>query len=52
MWGGFEPSLTFLNQQVPLWFALLMAFSSPYMWSEYVKSGVERVLGQILGREE
>lgn len=45
MWGGFSPSLEFLNRAVPLWFALLMAFTSPYMWSKYVKKFVRSRLG-------
>lgn len=52
MWGGFEPSLTFLNKQVPLWFALLMAFTTPYMWAEYVKGSVKRALRQVFGSGE
>lgn len=42
MVGGFEPSLDFLNGCVPLWFALLMGFSAPYMWSRYVKRGAKK----------
>jgi hypothetical protein len=45
MWGAFEPSLTFLNKSVPLWFALLMAFTAPHMWSKYVKGFVKARFG-------
>lgn len=43
MIGGFEPELTFLNGEVPLWFALLMAFTSPHLWSRYVKRVVSEL---------
>lgn len=45
MVGGFDPSLAFLNKSVPLWFTLLMAFTTPYMWSTFVKKAVEKRLG-------
>lgn len=51
MLGGFEPNVAFLNEQVPLWFALLMAFTSPYMWSKYVKKAVKKVGSKYLGVE-
>lgn len=49
---GFEPSLEFLNECVPLWFALVMAFTSPYMWSRYVKKGVKRVAARYLPTDD
>lgn len=52
MIGGFEPSLEFLNQSVPLWFALLMAFTSPYLWSRYVKRFVSDQYAARYGSEE
>jgi hypothetical protein len=33
----FSPSLDFLNQNVPLWFSLLMAFTAPHLWAGYAK---------------
>lgn len=44
---GFEPSLSFLSQQVPLWFALLCAFTSPYLWAKYAKDAVRHVTTTI-----
>jgi hypothetical protein len=35
---------TFLNECVPLWFALLMAFTTPYMWSRYIKKAASSLL--------
>lgn len=51
MLGGFNPSLAFLNGSVPLWFALLMAFTSPYMWAKYVKKAVRDQYQQRLGSD-
>lgn len=51
MLGGFDPNLTFLNESVPLWFALLMAFTSPYMWAKYVKKGVSDYYQRKFGDE-
>lgn len=36
--------LVWLKQYVPLWFALLMAFTKPYMWAKYAKDAVNKVL--------
>ncbi len=44
---GFEPSLDFLSQHVPLWFALLCAFTSPYLWARYAKNGVHQIATKI-----
>jgi len=41
MWEWFE--LTFLAQEVPLWFALLMAFTAPYLWAGYVKKALNKL---------
>jgi hypothetical protein len=46
---GFEPNLSFLNQQVPLWFALLCAFTSPYLWARYAKDTVRKLLEKTFG---
>lgn len=43
MVGGITLGTEFLNECVPLWFALLMGFTSPYMWSNYAKDGVQKV---------
>ena len=50
MWESFL-DLTFLQQCVPLWFALLMAFTAPYMWAKYVKKAVRHVLQSRYGVE-
>lgn len=49
---GFQPSLEWLSQDVPLWFSLLMAFTSPYLWSQYVKRGVRRAVQRYTGSDE
>lgn len=43
MLGGFDPNVAFLNESVPLWFALLMAFTSPHLWARYGKKAVKRL---------
>lgn len=50
--GGFQPSLTFLNECVPLWFALVMGFTAPYMWSRYVKRGLKDLYGRYFGADD
>jgi hypothetical protein len=47
MLGGFEPSLEFLNECVPLWFALVMGFTSPYLWSKYIKDAAKRAFKRV-----
>ena len=37
-------SFEFLAQDVPLWFALLMAYTAPYMWAKYIKQAAKTVL--------
>lgn len=49
---GFSLSLDFLNQSVPLWFALLMAFTAPYMWAKYAKRAVRHVIESKLDEDE
>lgn len=52
MIGGFQPSLEFLSQPVPLWFALLMAFTAPYMWSKYIKKAARLTFERYFGTDE
>ncbi len=52
MIGEFSPSLQFLNNQVPLWFALLMAFSAPYTWATQIKSFIKQQFGKRTDRNE
>lgn len=47
-----ELTTDFLNQNVPLWFALVMGFTSPYMWSRYVKKGAKKVFNKYFGSED
>lgn len=51
MLGGFEPSLEFLNESVPLWFALVMGFTAPHLWSNYIKNGAKKAVKPHLGDE-
>ena len=39
-------SFEFLAQPVPLWFALLMGYTAPYMWSKYIKKGAKTILSR------
>jgi hypothetical protein len=36
----FEPTLTWLNQDVPLWAMLLATLTTPTMWSTYASRAV------------
>jgi hypothetical protein len=47
-----ELTTKFLNQDVPLWFALVMGFTSPYMWSRYVKNGASKLFNRYFGTGE
>lgn len=42
----FEPTLTWLNQDVPLWAMLLATLTTPTMWSTYAS----RALGALWKR--
>jgi hypothetical protein len=44
MLGGLNLATEFLNECVPLWFALLMGFTAPYMWSTYAKKAVKKAI--------
>jgi hypothetical protein len=48
---GFEPNLSFLNEQVPLWFALLMGFTTPYLWAKYIKNATRKLIPKVFGIE-
>jgi hypothetical protein len=41
-------SFEFLSQPVPLWFALLMGFTAPYLWSGYIKQAATTVLSRYI----
>ena len=43
--GDGGPAFAWMNQHVPLWVAIVAAFTSPYRWSAYVKRGVVNRLG-------
>jgi len=39
-------SFEFLAQPVPLWFALLMGYTAPYLWSNYIKKAATTILSR------
>lgn len=41
-------SFGFLSQPVPLWFALLMGFTAPHLWSGYIKDAATIVLSRYI----
>ena len=50
MLGGL--STAFLNKCVPLWFALVMGFTAPYLWSGYVKKAANDLYQRHFGSED